>query len=68
MSGTFHNTFGYYQVSGVDGRTGIFFHNGSKPGHSKGCIILGSSGSYDNEVGGYKMSGSTTKVEILMIS
>ncbi len=63
VSGTYHNTSGYYQVSGVDGRTGIFFHNGSKSGHSKGCILLGSSGSYDNEVGDYKISGSKITVE-----
>lgn len=29
------------EVSGVPGRTDILFHGGTKPEHSKGCILLG---------------------------
>lgn len=62
VSGTYHNTSGYYQVSGVDGRTGIFFHIGNYHQDSKGCILLGSSG-YCNDKGNYEISGSSTTVQ-----
>ena len=57
VSGTYHNDPGYYQVSGVDGRTGIFFHIGNESGDTTGCILLGSSSCEYN--GDYTISGST---------
>ena len=61
VSGTYKGDSGYYQVSGVDGRTGIFFHIGNEAEDTTGCILLGSSGTASN--GDYTISGSTSTVE-----
>lgn len=33
----------YYRVENVEGRTFIEFHPGTRPGHTEGCILVGSS-------------------------
>lgn len=38
VSGTYDNNSGYYQVSGVDGRTSIFFHIGNSSIDTDGNI------------------------------
>ena len=35
--------FQYFRLVGVPGRTGIEFHGGVRPAHSKGCILVGES-------------------------
>ena len=35
-----HGRFQWFEVLGVDGRTNIEMHLGTKPSHSEGCILL----------------------------
>lgn len=41
---TFHGQSGYYEVSGVDGRSGILIHAGNSGGDTSGCFLPGTSG------------------------
>lgn len=62
ISGTYDNKSGYFQVANVEGRTGIYFHEGNFYKNSTGCILLGNSGSYNPATGDYTISNSTITV------
>lgn len=53
--------FQYFRLVGVPARTGIEFHGGVRPSHSKGCILLGESFTRT-----YDLNGSKGALEELM--
>ncbi len=61
---TYNGKSGYYEVTGVPGRTGIKIHKGNEGGDSKGCLMPGASYQYSDEKG-YTVSDSKTQLESL---
>lgn len=49
----------------MDGRTGIAIHKGTNGTYSKGCLIPGTSYSYDSDNNEYKVWKSGAKLEEL---
>ena len=54
-----------WYLKGVDGRTGIAIHKGTNGTDSKGCLIPGTSYSYDSDNNEYKVWKSGAKLEEL---
>lgn len=54
-----------WYLKGVDGRTGIAIHKGNNGTDSKGCLIPGTSYSYDSDNNEYKVWESGAKLEEL---
>lgn len=62
ITGVYHGQSGYYLIDNVEGRTGIFFHAGSTYHNSTGCVLLGTSGSYNAATGNYSIDYNTDLV------
>lgn len=56
---------GYYEVSGVEGRTAIKIHNGKTGEHTSGCFLPGVSGARNSSTGEYEVYDSRTKLSEL---
>lgn len=55
---TYKNQSGYYEISGVDGRSAIKIHAGNTGDHTEGCLLPGTTGIYDEESGESTVSES----------
>ena len=55
---TYRGQSGYYEVSGVEGRSYIKIHNGKTGGDTAGCLLPGTSGSYNPGTGEYEVADS----------
>ena len=62
---TYNGQSGYYEVSGVEGRTGIKIHAGNNGDHTEGCLLPETSGTYNSETGESTVSGSRNKLNEL---
>ena len=60
-----HGVPGYYEVTGVEGRSGIIIHTGNSYKDSEGCLLTGESGYWDPSTKEYKVSGSNNKLRDL---
>lgn len=61
VESTFKGEPGYYEVSGVEGRTAIKIHSGRTGKHTSGCFLPGVSGSLNPSTGEYQVSDSDAK-------
>lgn len=59
--GSYHHDPSYYEVTGVEGRSGIFIHNGNSGEDTTGCFLPGTSSTYDSETDNYSVSDSNSK-------
>lgn len=55
---TYRGESGYYEVIGVEGRSAIKIHAGNHGGHTEGCLLPGTSGTYNSESGESTVSNS----------
>ena len=58
---TFHGNSGYYEISGVEGRTRILIHPGNTGENTTGCLLPGTNYNYNEENNEYTVSDSTSK-------
>lgn len=58
----YHNgQSGFYEVSGVDGRSAVHIHPGNSGSDTLGCFLPGSSSGYDSGSDNYYVNGSKAK-------
>lgn len=62
---TYKGKPGYYEVSGVEGRSAIKIHAGNNGDDTEGCLLLGTSGTYNSENGESMVFGSRDKLNEL---
>lgn len=62
---TFNGHPGYYEVTGVEGRTRILIHPGNTGIDTTGCLMPGTSYNYNEEDDEYSVSDSTNKFKEL---
>ncbi len=62
---TYKGQSGYYEVVGVEGRSGIKIHAGNDGDDTEGCLLPGTSESYNSETGESTVSGSRDKLNEL---
>lgn len=62
---TYNGDPGYYEVSGVEGRSQIKIHRGVDGKNTTGCFLPGETGSLNHSTGEYEVSESTKKLKEL---
>lgn len=61
---TFHKgKSGFFEVKDVNGRSAIHIHSGNVGEETEGCLLTGSSYSYDSNSNEYRVNQSGTKME-----
>lgn len=57
----YHGKSGYFEVTGVSGRTAIKIHSGYNGGWTEGCLLPGSSYNYNQSTNEYSFNESDAK-------
>jgi hypothetical protein len=65
---TFHGASGYFEISGVKGRSGIIIHAGNTGDDTMGCFLPGSSYGYNSQADEYYITGGTSRPELKNIT
>ncbi|OJX91988.1 MAG: hypothetical protein BGP01_06820 [Paludibacter sp. 47-17] len=62
---TFNGQTGYYEVTGVEGRTNIKIHLGNTGDDTTGCLLPGTTGYYNSTTGESTVTGSKNMMDQL---
>ncbi|MDR3118603.1 MAG: DUF5675 family protein [Mediterranea sp.] len=61
---TWHEKSGYFEITGVDGRSDIKIHTGTTGANTTGCLLIGTSGTYNSGTGESAISGDSGMMEL----